>query len=830
VPELHEIMNIFADYSEQGGAYPPMPKVSDIIGERWLTMGRYHFHEKNHVFKGFDFKDVEIWWSWTESTTYYAQDQHGSSMKSEHKTDYAGYKLAASKFWDGTVSTEKDFVNRLDALAQVAAGLASSESYSAQAHQKISDIAKNLDLFFKEKQEELLKEVRSLYDKDAAIEGNAANMFANHLYRLSSRLENLSKQLSRFRERFDKIRPALVGPSKRLLERVREWRSSFDNDQSMRSSVYWTIYDWYNTTHGTQRFVVERDQFAIRYSYYSDKPEVWGIVGDEITDTNINNILHQIWLGKLKPVTDAANELYSAISTEYPTAIPYLGISKPEPKNLPGFNGPQTTPDGPGGGNNPNINFPDINFPEINIPDVTIPDDFRVPPPTITGGPSGGGIITGGPDSDFTLPPSVTTGGPSGGGIITGGPDSDFTLPPSVTTGGPSGLSDLGTVPPLLPPPTTSFSSGSSGMPGPRRSSLATDPETGLPINPRTGEPFPVNPETGLPYDPDTGLPIQLDPETGLPLPIDPLTGEIITAGPGTQAVLDPETGLPINPETGESFPVNPETGLPYNPDTGLPVVVDTDSGLLLPIDPQTGLPYNPDTGEIITSSGRGTQADLDGLLDYDIPRLETPDFDSDDLPGTSLPRSYTTVGPGGSGINIPSGMGGDSGGSSDRSTLFTTPETLGRAAGSPGGSGFMTPPPIGEGAADVGSVKSPGSLADLAQQPGMGGMPPMMPMAGNPNNQERTRSTWLAEDESVWGTSPKNQKSVLGRPLPGEEKKGSIRERIDTGAGGAGSRTASQTDGGVRAGKRKPGVISRRGHLQGPDGGRQGQRQGGTD
>jgi len=48
-------------------------------------------------------------------------------MKSEHKTDYAGYKLAASKFWDGTVSTEKDFVNRLDALAQVAAGLASSE-------------------------------------------------------------------------------------------------------------------------------------------------------------------------------------------------------------------------------------------------------------------------------------------------------------------------------------------------------------------------------------------------------------------------------------------------------------------------------------------------------------------------------------------------------------------------------------------------------------------------------------------------------------------------------------------------------------------------------
>jgi hypothetical protein len=36
---------------------------------------------------------------------------------------------------------------------------------------------------------------------------------------------------------------------------------------------------------------------------------------------------------------------------------------------------------------------------------------------------------------------------------------------------------------------------------------------------------------------------------------------------------------------------------------------------------------------------------------------------------------------------------------------------------------------------------------------------------------QERERSTWLAEDEAVWGTDPGVGRGVLGRPVGEEEE-----------------------------------------------------------
>jgi hypothetical protein len=50
----------------------------------------------------------------------------------------------------------------------------------------------------------------------------------------------------------------------------------------------------------------------------------------------------------------------------------------------------------------------------------------------------------------------------------------------------------------------------------------------------------------------------------------------------------------------------------------------------------------------------------------------------------------------------------------------------------------------------------------------GAGGYPPYMPpmngMGGNQQEKERERSTWLDEEEEVWGTDPDLAPSVIGR------------------------------------------------------------------
>ncbi|WP_283091642.1 hypothetical protein [Nocardiopsis sp. MG754419] len=122
-----------------------------------------------------------------------------------------------------------------------------------------------------------------------------------------------------------------------------------------------------------------------------------------------------------------------------------------------------------------------------------------------------------------------------------------------------------------------------------------------------------------------------------------------------------------------------------------------------------------------------------------------------------------------------------------------------------------------GNGGANFGGVG--GGMGGMG---GMGGgmppmMPPMMPPggAGGGQNESRTRSTWLSEDERVWGTSEGDRFSVLGRPAPGDNTKGSPHEYVP-GADGAGSRTSTGGPGEGHPGKRKPGIGNRRGRLQG--------------
>ncbi|PTA45179.1 hypothetical protein C8054_16370 [Micromonospora sp. RP3T] len=191
---------------------------------------------------------------------------------------------------------------------------------------------------------------------------------------------------------------------------------------------------------------------------------------------------------------------------------------------------------------------------------------------------------------------------------------------------------------------------------------------------------------------------------------------------------------------------------------------------------------------------------------------------------GGGLPGKLGAGGAGSIGGSVGGGAGsgaGTSGSGFDDDTVGGglsggTPTTIdpgdlgssGSELGGLGSSGVRTPgqpsgfalgplgtPPAGYAAAGVGSLPpgtlGAGSLAsggeNLAALPGaaayatpgadgttgagmggMGGMPFMPPMGGggggNQNEKERERSTWLAEEEEVWGTDPDVTVAVIGR------------------------------------------------------------------
>ncbi|WP_068694122.1 hypothetical protein [Thermobifida halotolerans] len=390
MPALHEIMNIFAD-KDGGGAHPPMPSVDEITGKPWLTHGRYHFAETDHIIKGFDFENIDIWWDWRETTSgYTTQAVTGGQIivpYTSTKIDYAGYKIE-TQLWEGAESPEYKFNSGLIDLRNVAVVGTSVEStsYATSTHWKIAAVIAKMDDFFLEQQELLLKKVHTLFDKDAPIQGNAANMFANHLFNLGSRLENLSTQLDRFHNAVNNIRP-------RIIPAIADLADAIDaRANGPYTSIHKIIYDWYNhQSNGTQRFNTARDQFEINYA-----DGAWGIIGDSITDAGVNAELHRRWNLGLQPVINAANRLYDVMSEVYTDiATDIRPITNPTGKNLPGFSGPGNTglngPGGPGAGDL-NLDIPDLNFetPEFNFETPEF-DTSDLPPPTTVSGPGGGG-------------------------------------------------------------------------------------------------------------------------------------------------------------------------------------------------------------------------------------------------------------------------------------------------------------------------------------------------------------------------------------------------------------------------------------------------------
>ncbi|WP_236574545.1 hypothetical protein [Nocardiopsis sp. FR26] len=1034
MPELHEILNIFAD-KEEGGKHPPMPAMSTIMDPPWVDLGRYHFYRTDHFIKGFDFANVDRWWRYGHNvpvaTTYGGTPIYGT------RWDYAGYKMQ-DQLWTGDDSPERKFLNGLNDLVGVAAmatGDLASTSYDQSTIWDVSVNAASLDDFLEtyvgSKDSGLLQADHSIDVPESAMRGSAAAAFAARLYDLAMRMSDLSMQLHRFHNEVNNLRGPLLEKLSALVEARDKAFSGANN------TIKATLDNWYNNVSaGSEVWNSERGQFAIMY--HADPP-TYGIVGDSITDHNVNQVLKKRWLDNYQPVITAANDLYTTMLSHYQqTSVDLVPIREPLGGLPPGYSSPtgpgdgDGTPDwlkdllnnnpppdvnGPGDGdgtpdwlkdllnNNPP---PDVNGPGDGDGDGT-PDWLRNllnnnPPPDVNGpgDGGGGGNGDGGPELnttpfDLTGPGGDDLGGNNtplnlsglgtndapngldgngspldltgpGGGDGPGGAGTNIPLvssDPGLNTnfdtgdgigGTGGGVPPLGgLMPPVSGPGSTNGRNRGSG-PGLNTNfpSVELDPATGLPLNPDTGEPYPLDPDTGLPYNPDTGLPINYDPDTGQVDLIDPITGQPIdTDSPVGSVELDPATGLPLNPDTGEPYPLDPDTGLPYNPDTGLPINYDPDTGQVTPInpitgqpvdttappvleldpatglplnpdtgepyplDPDTGLPYNPDTGlpinydpdtgqvdlidpitgqPVTYDPGTGEFTPIDPAtrepLDLDGPGgdgsgYQPPDYsdlvtddpglgtnfgsDSDGPginpitgepyvvdPETGLPypidpetgepitTGFDVSGPGPDptsgiprlessdpyGLNFGGADDGSSGGGTggaprtvDRSALFNNPVPNGSQLQAGGGPGAQT-----------GGENASAATSTDATAPSMPMMPPMMGgmgggMGGGDSNRDRQRSTWLSEDERVWGTANDKHRSVLGRPVPGQNKKGTTRhEFIDAGADGSGVGTTSHDDGAARGRKRKPGGGNRRGRGQEQARGGEGGRDGRTD
>ena len=160
---------------------------------------------------------------------------------------------------------------------------------------------------------------------------------------------------------------------------------------------------------------------------------------------------------------------------------------------------------------------------------------------------------------------------------------------------------------------------------------------------------------------------------------------------------------------------------------------------------------------------------------------------------------------PGDLGPPIP-GLGGGPGGTDGGLTNTVQPLNgfrIGPAPAVPGSEG--SPGGLGPGGGVFSSVGRP---SDGSTTPGNGGTPFYPPMGGGMggggaggDQRERERTTWLAEEEDVWGTDPDVVPAVIGRDDTEEyvEDDGSVRRPVlpvPAPAPGAPARGDSQTGG----------------------------------
>ncbi|MEV5764334.1 hypothetical protein AB0L34_07150 [Micromonospora sp. NPDC052213] len=190
--------------------------------------------------------------------------------------------------------------------------------------------------------------------------------------------------------------------------------------------------------------------------------------------------------------------------------------------------------------------------------------------------------------------------------------------------------------------------------------------------------------------------------------------------------------GLPPNPSGssggGGSVPGLDAGRLPW-PDTGPSAPIDRNA-FPTTVDGKNVSPKPGMTGSITTPPALG-----------DVTRPGSASFPH--VPGVQV---------GTGGLSAVPGVSGSSG--------ALNPDKLGVPVGGPVGTNLNTGPGAGPGLPQPGVGGMPGG--------GMPFMPPMMPgMGGAPQqgqDRDRQRSTWLKEDEKVWGTDPDCAPAVIGR------------------------------------------------------------------
>ncbi|HEY3506079.1 MAG TPA: hypothetical protein VGN37_25240 [Actinocatenispora sp.] len=324
-----------------------------------------------------------------------------------------------------------------------------------------------------------------------------------------------------------------------------------------------------------------------------------------------------------------------------------------------------------------------------------------------------------------TVTPPPGTGGSGDGSGIDGGGDNTVTPPPTPGGGGAGGGDGNTPAPNFTPTPPPSAGNDPGGAGG-TNGYLVPDGNGGYDFTPSSDFANGVVPAGAIPGSmvPGTG-----GKQTFQPSPI----GETAT-----------------KPEHGTSGYLVPDGkgGYRFEPASSFEHASDVPPGAV------AGYQVNDGNGKthFVPSTANDTTPT------FKAPTYEAPTFH---------PPTFSTTPP-------PSVHGGG-GGSAVHPDEVTTADSTGSPGTVPGsqnqGSGAGVDPATGEptgggtgaGGAPAGSPAGAGNNVPL-YPPMAGGMGGMGGMGGGQQNQDRQRTTWLSEDEKVWGTDPDIAPAVLGR------------------------------------------------------------------
>ncbi|WP_026120074.1 hypothetical protein [Nocardiopsis potens] len=841
--ELDHLLNVFAD-AKGGGAVPPMASPRTIYETGWFD--RVFWNEGNPY-------DADEWYGFA----------YGDRLGSYHKGigDYYSGIFLNPQILDGADTLWGKFESSMATVVTKGLGDPNfgSDSYQGASLSRLSARLKDYHTFFDGRYDELWELYQKVKPGNDSFEGATAEALAEHLKMKALELKSVADYL-------DPVEKAVAAAVKAV-------------DPTFSDPVVKAYNAWAADPDRSPRRIVRTWWENNRESVTKDSGGVIKIGGRSTDDVNawreIEQEMKDLWWDKLKPLHKAVLENIVPLSTSYSNAskdiLPYTPINTQKP-------GPDGPGDGPGGGGDIDDILDEIfgggdddgdkggGGGDEDIDDI-FKDLFGDGDGDGTGGDGtggdgggGGGGNGGDKSADDILKELFGDGGPDNKGTIEMGPGDGGGG--SGTGDGPGGGQDLG-----VSGDKVHLSGGPGGgsgdqVPGGGSFDMSGGPGDG----PGGGAPFVPPPVGGGPLTGGGSGPGNRNrDQNGNPLPggslDDPWGGGKDGLGPddvlgrGDHLTSSSDgTGTDL-PSGSVDLPAPPErTGVESGPDGGpLEESLEERSPTGGSID-MSDLPDRERLGgpdELVSSGGderTGGSFDLPGSDrtggsddiwsstggdersggSFDLPGLGRPDGLGDFRSST---EDRFSPSPGGSFGSSDLGGGRSSGGSGSFDMSDLSGSGSGTGLGSEQGSGLGS----GLGSGGQGAPGGQGAAGPNGQAgPGGPMMPPMMPPMGGmgagagagAGNQERNRSTWLTEDEKVWGTSASGGPAVLGRPGAGPGKGASGVGHVPAGADGSGTRTASGDAAQPLGGKRKPGVGHRRGRVQGPDGQREGERQ----